>query len=115
MLCFQNMGLLDLNVGAYYFVISDAQSNIFLGSQDQGFQRALNTIASPGPLAFNQVISGDYGKLQLTRNGQTLWTEYPGGRIYNYYNSTGPVSGYFILTGTLLPVVGWMLATAPVY
>jgi hypothetical protein len=110
-----NLGLHDLNVSEYYSVVADPQTNIFLGSQDQGFQRALNTQATPGPIDFTQVVSGDYGKLQLTRNGQSLWTQYPGGNMYFYYNSTGSLTDFWSLPGSTLPSSGWMLATAPLY
>ena len=110
-----NIGLHDLNVSEYYSVISDASTNLFMGSQDQGLQRVSNSGANTNILDFDQIISGDYGKLQLTRNGQTLWAEYPGGHMYYYYNATGPYTQNWALTGSTLPVYGWMLATAPIY
>jgi hypothetical protein len=108
-----NIGLKDLNVSEYYSVISDPQSNLFMGSQDQGFQRFLNSSADATIHSFDQVNSGDFGKLQLTRNFQTLWAEYPGGAIYYYYNSKGGLSSTWNLPGTTKSI--WFVATAPVY
>lgn len=110
-----NIGLTGLNISQYYSVVSDLQTNLFLGSQDQGFQRTPSSFTNPGILSCVQVISGDYGKMQLTRNDQSLWTEYPGGSIDNYYNSMGPITASWNMTGSTLPVYGWLLATAPVY
>ena len=110
-----NISLSGLNNSEYYSVISDNQSNMFAGTQDQGLQRASNVNANTNLLSFDQIISGDYGKLQLTRNNQTLWGEYPGGKMYYYYNSTGGYTNNWDLTGTTLPTASWMLATAPVY
>jgi len=110
-----NIGLKDLNVSEYYSIISDSKSNLFIGSQDQGLQRASNVTANTNVLSFDQVISGDYGKLELTRNEQTLWAEYPGGHLYYYYDALGGYTTDWSLPGTTKPVSGWMLATAPVY
>lgn len=110
-----NLSLTGLNIGQYYDGIADNQGRLFLGSQDQGFQRADSTITRTGLLAFQQVIAGDYGNLQLTRNKQTLWSQYPGGNMYYCYNSMGPINRTWSLPGTTKPLSGWMLATAPVY
>ena len=72
-----NIGLNGLRVGQYYDVVSDMQNDLYTGSQDQGFQRTDSITIDEGLLPFTQVLSGDYGKLQLTNNYQTLWTEYP--------------------------------------
>ncbi len=112
-----NIGLKGLNIGEFYDVLADPTdaSWLFGGSQDQGFQRT-SDLSSQGAVDFTQVISGDYGHFQLTRNHQTLWTEYPGGQIYYYYNSHGDLSNNgFDMPGTFLPEVGWILPTAPVY
>ena len=61
----------DLNTGQFYDVLTDPYdaSLIYGGTQDQGFQRTL-TGDSPLPSSFQQVISGDYGEMQFTNNGQ---------------------------------------------
>ena len=110
-----NISMTGLNNSEYYSVISDAQSNLYLGSQDQGLQRVSDVTTNTNVLPFTQIISGDYGKLQLTRNGQTLWAEYPGGNMYYYYTATGGYTTNWSMSGTTLPTASWMLATARVY
>ena len=110
-----NIGLIGLNVSEYYGAICDDTQNVFLGSQDQGLQRVNNIISNTGILPFDQIISGDYGKLQLTRNQQTLWSEYPGGHEYYYYNANGGYTNDWAMSGSTIPVTGWMLATAEVF
>ncbi len=85
-----NISLKGLNVGEFYDVLSDPTDSswLFGGTQDQGFQRASN-LSTQGVVDFKQVISGDYGHLQLTNNSKTLWIEYPGGRFDYYNNSHG--------------------------
>jgi len=90
----KNISLSGLNVGQYYSVRSMPGQNIVIlaGSQDQGFQRTIrvdNTKVSD----FEQVISGDYGHIVFTENGQRLWTVYPGGWV-TYYND--PLGGGYI-------------------
>ena len=69
----ENIGMTDLNVGQFYDVItSPINSNyIFGGTQDQGFQRTSqgNIISTSN---FEQVISGDYGQMQFSNNGQGI-------------------------------------------
>lgn len=82
-----NLGLESLNVSQYYDVRShpDDPDFIYAGSQDQGFQRG----SSSNPdeiIPFEQVISGDYGHIRFSQNGQRLWTVYPGGWITYYAN-----------------------------
>lgn len=87
-----NIGLNNLNVGQYYDHISTTYNNqeyLFVGTQDQGMQRFVNS-GGTGPLSANQVISGDYVKMHLSRNNLSLWEEYPYG-TYHYYNN--PFSG----------------------
>ena len=110
-----NIGLNGLNISEYYGAVCDDAQNVFLGSQDQGLQRVNNIISNTGILPFDQIISGDYGKLQLTRNQQTLWGEYPGGHEYYYYNATGGYTNDWAMSGSTIPVAGWMLATAEVF
>jgi hypothetical protein len=71
----KNISLKGLNVSQYYSVYTDRHSgSIYVGSQDQGFQRAL--IDSGKAVGFQQVISGDYGHLTSSDGGTHLWTEY---------------------------------------
>ena len=81
-----NIGLYGLNVSQYYSVRTDPLDTdiVYAGSQDQGFQRG--RIDNADWIDFDQVISGDYGHIEFTRNGQSLWTVYPGGWI-TYYGS----------------------------
>ncbi len=81
---FVNLGLEGLNISQYYSVRTYPHDNsyIFAGSQDQGLQRALDF--DEGPANFSQFISGDFGHLQFTNFGRSLWAIYPGGWI-SYY------------------------------
>jgi len=87
-----NLGLFGLNVSQYYDVVSlpGDPEVIFAGTQDQGFQRskpnALDDVAQ-----FDQVISGDYGHIVFSNEGEHLWTVYPGGWVTYYDN---PVGGF---------------------
>lgn len=112
-----NIGLKGLNVGEFYDVLADPASSswLFGGTQDQGFQRT-SALSKQGVVDFTQVISGDPGHFQLTRNYQTLWTENAGGQINYYYKSHGSLSNYdYAVPGSFLPEVGWLLPTAEVY
>ena len=106
-----NVSLSGLNASQYYDVLTDPQNsnNIFVGSQDQGFQRndAANSIS--GLLNFTQVTSGDFGDLCLTDYSKHLWTQYPGGNIYYYDNPMNTVTGIWSMPGTQKPEYGWML------
>lgn len=79
-----NIGLRGLNASQYYSVRTYPHDNnyIIAGSQDQGLQRAFDF--DEGPATFSQFISGDYGHLQFTNYGKSLWAIYPGGWI-SYY------------------------------
>ncbi|MBK8820720.1 MAG: hypothetical protein IPN49_17165 [Saprospiraceae bacterium] len=60
------------------------------------FQKGFIPGTNPEPLV--QVISGDYGHIVFTENGQRLWTVYPGGWV-TYYptpRSSGSVASYEI-------------------
>jgi hypothetical protein len=85
----QNIGLTGLNVSQYYSVRTDPlhPDVVYAGSQDQGFQRATG-FDEEGIQAFEQVISGDYGHIAFSNNGQHLWTVYPGGWVTLYTNPT---------------------------
>lgn len=111
-----NISLSGHNTGQFYDVITHPANvgQIFVGTQDQGFQRRLGAnVPITAPVSFTQVVSGDYGQLRLTDNANRLWTEYPGGEIfyYNRFDSLN-VSSAWVLPGTNKPNFGWMLATA---
>jgi len=74
----ENLSLMDLNVSQYYssYTYQNSDGIIFVGSQDQGFQRCLND--SGKILSFEQTISGDYGHLTSSDGGTNLWSVYPG-------------------------------------
>lgn len=79
---YQNIGLENLNVSQYYDVRSDLDPShyfIYAGAQDQGFQRAPTNFSNEGTLPFEQVISGDYGHISFSLNGERMWSVYPGG------------------------------------
>ena len=65
---------------AQYYGILTSHTNprlVAAGSQDQGYQ--LSTPSPAGPLAFTQVISGDYGHLTSSSGTHDmLWSVYPG-------------------------------------
>jgi hypothetical protein len=81
----QNLGLNSLNVSQYYSVRTDPRDPfyIYAGSQDQGFQIA-NSFGQEEGVEFDQVISGDYGHTVFSKNGNHLWTVYPGGSVSFY-------------------------------
>jgi len=83
---------------AQYYDVRTLPSNpdwVFTGSQDQGFQKGIleDDLEIAG---FEQVISGDYGHIEFTKNGTNLWTVYPGGAASFYENPTtqGPTAGW---------------------
>lgn len=82
-----NIGMLDLNVSQYYSVRTSPNfpNLVYAGSQDQGLQRG--TIQGEGTVSYKQVISGDYGHIVFTKNGNSLWTVYPGGWVTHYSNT----------------------------
>ncbi len=96
---FQNMALTGLNISQYYSVRTYPYDNryIFAGSQDQGLQRGKDI--EDGPANFTQFIPGDYGHLQFTNNGRSLWAIYPAGWVvfYNDPTDTGSLSVEFEL------------------
>ncbi|MFC2130316.1 T9SS type A sorting domain-containing protein [Bacteroidota bacterium] len=75
----QNISMNNLNVSQYYSTYSFEEDPdiIFVGSQDQGFQRT-TAVAEDGTHSFQQTISGDYGHLTSSDGGKTLWCVYPG-------------------------------------
>ncbi len=112
----QNISLTGLYNAQYYDVLTNpAKPNeIYGGTQDQGWHIA-TTATTPGILNMTQQISGDYGHLALTGNNKNLWSEYPGGWVIYYTNPAGNVSpGSWQLSGSALPLYGWILPTATV-
>ena len=112
----QNIGMADLNVGQFYDVItSPINSNyVFGGTQDQGFQRSVTGDAT-NPAYFEQVISGDYGHMQFSNNGQGLWIQYPGAD-FSYYEDAmmDPSSAFWHnIDGADMPNYDWIVPTAP--
>ena len=94
-----NLGLFGLNVSQYYDVRTYPSNPhyIFAGSQDQGQQRG--AILEDEPSELEQNISGDYGHIEFTGHGKSLWSVYPGGWI-GYYSlpmvQSGPIASYEI-------------------
>ena len=64
----ENLSLHGLGVSQYYstYTRRDSPYHLYVGSQDQGFQRSLNP--GDGILEFEQSISGDYGHI-VSGNG----------------------------------------------
>ncbi|MEX1188626.1 MAG: T9SS type A sorting domain-containing protein [Bacteroidia bacterium] len=83
-----NISLQDLNISQYYSSLtSQIDTNfVFLGSQDQGFQRAYPD--DGGLLYPEQVVSGDYGHIVSSGQGSSIWMVYPGFAIF-YPDATG--------------------------
>jgi hypothetical protein len=80
----ENIGQLGLNVSQYYDVRTHPKDPqyIFAGSQDQGQQKG--QIRDEETAELLQNISGDYGHIEFTGNGKSLWSVYPGGSIGFY-------------------------------
>ena len=80
---FTNVSMEGLHNSQYYSVYSHKTDTnfIFLGSQDQGFQRC--NVDSGTNLGFKQVVSGDYGHIVSGNNGNSIWMVYPG--FIDYY------------------------------
>jgi len=85
---FENITLDGISTAQYYDVRTDPfnSSIIYAGSQDQGFQRSSGQVGD-GIHQFDQLISGDYGKIAFTRNKQSMWTIYPGGDVTYFANA----------------------------
>jgi hypothetical protein len=98
-LTWQNIGIIGLNVSQYYDVRTYPSDPfyVFAGSQDQGQQRG--RVRDDEAAELLQNISGDYGHLEFTGNGKSLWSVYPGGSIGFYSNPFSqnyPISGFEI-------------------
>ena len=87
-----NLALNGLNISQYYSIQTYPSNHqyIFAGSQDQGLQRGMDL--NEGPINMDQFISGDYGYLEFTNSGRSLWAVFPGGWI-SYYPQ--PLTGFF--------------------
>jgi hypothetical protein len=68
-----NLSLSGLNVSQYYTVYTNRLNTnyIYVGTQDQGYQRC--KVDSGTVLGFDQVISGDYGHIVSSNEGQSVW------------------------------------------
>ncbi|HXS37779.1 MAG TPA: T9SS type A sorting domain-containing protein [Flavipsychrobacter sp.] len=109
-----NLCLKGLRVNQLWDEISPVSNSdiIFGGAQDQGLQFS---DSSNGKNVINaqQLLSGDYGQLRITRNDSSLWALYPGGTITVYRNFTAPVyQGGWEMPGTQKPNAAWMLPTS---
>ncbi len=98
---YQNIGMENLNISQYYDVRSDLDPShyyIYAGAQDQGFQRAFTNFSNEEVLEFDQVISGDYGHIAFSLQGERMWMVYPGGWV-SYY--TDPENGNIAASYTI--------------
>jgi Secretion system C-terminal sorting domain len=92
----ENITLFGMNNSQYYDARSypNDPSWIFAGAQDQGMQRGNVTDELIGD--FFQMISGDYGHVEFTNGGNSMWIMYPGGSLSFYRD---PLSQKFPTTG----------------
>ena len=106
-----NISMSGLNVSQYYDVrtLPIDDNVVFAGSQDQGFQRGY--IDGDGAQDFDQLISGDYGHIEFTDNGRSLWTVYPSGLIHFYRDAEFDPS---ITAGIQLPKANPTAWIAPI-
>jgi hypothetical protein len=74
-----NLSLNGLNVSQYYSVYTNRKNPdiVYVGAQDQGLQRCI-TKQTNDVFNFEQIISGDYGHLESSDSGKTVWSVYPG-------------------------------------
>ena len=77
-----NISMNGLNVSQYYSSLTARYDTnvVFLGAQDQGFQRA--EIDNGGLLMPEQVVSGDYGHIVSGNDGYSIFMVYPGFAIF---------------------------------
>lgn len=78
-----NITMQDIGTSQYYDVLtstSEEPYHIYAGSQDQGFQKSIDSTESI--LGFRQTISGDYGHLTSSDSGKSVWCNYPGFSMY---------------------------------
>jgi len=79
----QNISMNGLGVSQYYSTYTKRTFpyDVYVGSQDQGFQRSIAP-GQEGVFDFIQSISGDYGHLSSSDEGESIWTNYPGITTY---------------------------------
>ncbi|MEZ4887262.1 MAG: GEVED domain-containing protein [Chitinophagales bacterium] len=84
LLTVDNRTLSGIGVGQYYSVYTCKfdPKVIYIGSQDQGFQRTRLDFTGEGLVDFEQTISGDYGNITSLDEGASFWTVYPGFAMY---------------------------------
>ncbi len=111
----QNIGLDGLNIAQYYDVITNPvdANRVYAGAQDQGLQYT-NTVQNAGVLPLEQAISGDYGHMQVSNNGEVLWAQYPGALFYifNGLLNTPGYGGSHDVEGNDMPAYDWIVPTA---
>lgn len=76
-----NLSLSGLRVSQYYSTLTSSvnSNHVAAGSQDQGYQRAGAPPSSGSALAFDQLISGDYGHLTSGDGSHAfVFSVYPG-------------------------------------
>lgn len=78
-----NLSLQGLRVSQYYASQTGGDGSVFAGAQDQGYQKSIQSPGAPAAPSggiddFVQTISGDYGHLDSTDDGASLWMDYPG-------------------------------------
>ncbi len=110
-----NIGMSDLNIGQFYDVITNPIDpyRMYGGTQDQGMQYT-NSAQGTSVLSLEQAISGDYGHMQVSNNGQVLWAQYPGALFYIFDNLLD-VPGYVgshNVDGVDMPAYNWIVPTA---
>lgn len=94
----RNISMQGLHISQYYSSLTAIYdtSMLFIGSQDQGYQRSLSE--NGGVRNFEQVVSGDYGHLVSGNDGGSLWMVYPGFAIF-YPNSASSESASWEFDG----------------
>jgi photosystem II stability/assembly factor-like uncharacterized protein len=87
----QNISLDGLNISQYYSTYTNKvdPNYIYIGSQDQGYQWT-NADDGSSVLNFEQIISGDYGHIVSSNDGESTWMVYPGYAVYYPNARTNP-------------------------
>lgn len=103
LLTVQNISLSNLNVSQYYSTYTHRTNtnHIFLGSQDQGYQKS-SFVDTSTTVNFVQILSGDYGHIVSSNGGNSIWMVYPGFADYYPAAITSPYNDSwwdFICTG----------------
>ncbi len=88
---FENLTFTGIGTSQYYSVLTSRQAPYYIygGTQDQGYQRTLDTAS--GRLDMSQTISGDYGHLTSSNEGRSIWCDYPGFALF-YPTAEGDLS-----------------------